>query len=165
MFLYLNFKRLFQSSRKEKESCCLVFTSTIKREIRHFHVVVVQQQQRNVQKSVMHVRSCCFANLNLYATCTSPIMHFICPPPQILHNLCFSFLLGITAVPREIENNAYTKFWGANKVEMCKWRIAFSCPRFRRRRRCLSSFLLGEGGMKGGAQSQSKNCYQGESPT
>ena len=30
--------------------------------------------------------------------------------PQILHNLCFSFLLGITAVPREIENNAYAKF-------------------------------------------------------
>ena len=88
----------------------------------------------------MHVRSCCFANLNLYATCTSLI---------ILQNLCFSFLLGITAVPREIENNAYTKFWGANKVEMCKWRIAFSCPRCRRRRRCLSSFLLGEGGMKG----------------
>ena len=26
--------------------------------------------------------------------------------PKILHNLCFSFLLGITAVPREIENNA-----------------------------------------------------------
>ena len=26
------------------------------------------------------------------------------------HNLCFSFLLGITAVPREIENNAYVKF-------------------------------------------------------
>ena len=28
---------------------------------------------------------------------------------QILHNLCFSFLLGITAVPREIENNTYAK--------------------------------------------------------
>ena len=38
------------------------------------------------------------------------------PPHQILHNLCFSFLLGITAVPRESENNAYAKFvfffWG-----------------------------------------------------
>ena len=29
---------------------------------------------------------------------------------KILHNLCFSFLLGITAVPREIEINAYAKF-------------------------------------------------------
>ena len=27
--------------------------------------------------------------------------------PKILHNLCFSFLLGITAVPSEIENNTY----------------------------------------------------------
>ena len=55
----------------------------------------------------------------LYVTCTSPIMHLICPPPPptpILHNLCFSFSLGITAVPREIENNAYAKFGGVNKV-------------------------------------------------
>ena len=33
-------------------------------------------------------------------------------PPKISHNLCFSFLLGITAVQREIENNAYAKFGG-----------------------------------------------------
>ena len=32
--------------------------------------------------------------------------------PQILHNLCFLFLLCITAFPKEIENNAYAKFWG-----------------------------------------------------
>ena len=37
-------------------------------------------------------------------------------PPKILHNLCFSFLLDIPAVPTEIENNAYAKLWGANKV-------------------------------------------------
>ena len=30
-------------------------------EIRKFHVVVVQQQLRNIQKSVMHMQSCCFA--------------------------------------------------------------------------------------------------------
>ena len=36
--------------------------------------------------------------------------------PKISHSLCFSFLLDITAVPREIENNAYARFWGANKV-------------------------------------------------
>ena len=48
----------------------------------------------------------------VYATSTFPIMHLICAPhthPQILHNL--SFLLGITAVPREIKNNAYTKIF------------------------------------------------------
>ena len=35
---------------------------------------------------------------------------------QSLRNLCFSFFLGITAVLREIKNNAYAKFWAANKV-------------------------------------------------
>ena len=54
-----------------------------------------------------------------YATSTFPIIHLICPP-KILHKLCFSFLLGITAVPREIENNAYAKFWGANNVRYGK---------------------------------------------
>ena len=34
-------------------------------------------------------------------------------PSKILHNFCFSFLLGITAVLREIENKPYSKFWGA----------------------------------------------------
>ena len=42
-----------------------VVTFYIKREIRKFHVEVMQRRQRNVQKSVMHVQSCCFANLNL----------------------------------------------------------------------------------------------------
>ena len=61
-FLELNSKGLYQSSGKEKESCCLLFPSSTKREIGHFHVVVVQRRQRNVQKSVMYVQSCCFAN-------------------------------------------------------------------------------------------------------
>ena len=46
-----------------------MFPSSTKREIRHFHVVVVQRRLRNVQKSVMHVQSCCFANLNLFLFC------------------------------------------------------------------------------------------------
>ena len=52
----------------------------------------------------------------------SDIMHLICTlfAPQILHNLCFSFLLGITAVPREIENKGYAKFWGTNKMHYGK---------------------------------------------
>ena len=62
MFLELNSKGLYQSSGKEKESCCLVFPSSTKREISHFHVVIVQRRLRTVQKSVMYVQSCCFAN-------------------------------------------------------------------------------------------------------
>ena len=70
IFLELNWKGLYQSSGKEKGSCCLVFPSSTKRQIRHFHVVVVQLRLRNVQKNVMHVRRCCFANLNLSPFCS-----------------------------------------------------------------------------------------------
>ena len=46
-----------------------MFPSSTKREIRHCHVVVVQRRLRNVQKSVMHMQSHCFANLNLLMCC------------------------------------------------------------------------------------------------
>ena len=57
------------------------------------------------------------SQLDSDATSTFLIMHLICPPPPphpppFLHDLCFSSLPGITAVPGEIENNAYAKFWG-----------------------------------------------------
>ena len=39
--------------------------------IRTFHVVIVQRWQRNVQKRVLHVHCCCFANLNLLLFCRS----------------------------------------------------------------------------------------------
>ena len=67
LFWNLNSKRLYQTSGKDKESRWLVFTSWTKRETRHFHVVVVQRRQRNVQKSgVIHLQSCCFSNLKTY---------------------------------------------------------------------------------------------------
>ena len=50
MFLELNSKRLYQSSGKDKESRCFVFTSSTKREIRHFHVVVVQRRAKKCTK-------------------------------------------------------------------------------------------------------------------
>ena len=49
IFLKLNSKRQYQSSGKENESR-LDFTSSTKRKIKHFHVVVVQWCRRNVQK-------------------------------------------------------------------------------------------------------------------
>ena len=69
VFLGLNSKGLYRSWGKEKESHCFVFTFSTKREIRHFHVVVVQWRQRNVQKSVMLMQSCCFANQNQLLFC------------------------------------------------------------------------------------------------
>ena len=49
------------------------------------------------------------------AICTSPIMHLICSPKFCI-TFVFHFPMGITAVPREIENNADAKFWRANKA-------------------------------------------------
>ena len=51
----------YLSLEKESDNFCVVFTYSIKRarEIKKFHVVVVQRRQRNVQNSVMHVQSCC----------------------------------------------------------------------------------------------------------
>ena len=58
----------YLSLQNEKEYFCVVFTYSIKRahEIRYFHVVIVQWRQRIiVQKNMLHMQSCCFANLNL----------------------------------------------------------------------------------------------------
>ena len=56
-------KESYLSLEKERENFCLVFIYSIKRasEIRTFLVTVVQRWLRNVQKSVMHVQSYCFA--------------------------------------------------------------------------------------------------------
>lgn len=56
-----------------------------------------------------------FTTQTEYATCTFPLMHPICPPNFGQLNLCVSFLLGITAVPREIESNTYGKISGGQK--------------------------------------------------
>ena len=57
MFLKLNSKKQYQSSGKENESR-LAFTSSTKRKIKHFHVVVVQWGRRNVHKKRGARRRC-----------------------------------------------------------------------------------------------------------
>ena len=53
---------------------------------------------------------------HLHISHNAPYLPQPLSPTQILHTLCFSFILGITAVLREIENYAYAKFLDANKV-------------------------------------------------
>ena len=57
-----NFKK-----RKLTLLCWVYLLPAIKqaREIRKFHVAVEQWRLRNVQKSVLHVQSCCFDKINL----------------------------------------------------------------------------------------------------
>ena len=71
-------------------------------------------------------------NRDIFSIRPFPVSHnapYLPPPPphQILHKL-FSFLLSITAVPTEIENNGWAKFGGGGGQisciwEMCKWRF------------------------------------------
>ena len=42
------------------------------------------------------------------------------PPPKKLHNYCFQFLLGITVVLREIEDNGYAKFSDKVHCDLCE---------------------------------------------
>ena len=61
----LNSWERFPISEREMKFCPCLFMVSMKREIRNFYDSVVQKQLRNVQKSVMHVQSCCFV-LNLF---------------------------------------------------------------------------------------------------
>ena len=78
-----NPKGPYLSLEKEKETFCVVLTYSIKwtREIRKFHVAVMQQRLKNVQKSMMHAQSCFFANLNVLFVCCSPLL---LPLPKLL---------------------------------------------------------------------------------
>ena len=79
---------------EENEFCHCLFTSFTKREIRHFHVVVVQWRQRNIQKSVMHMQRCRFALLLLFLlSCCRFIFNFLlftthCDPSETEFSQC-----------------------------------------------------------------------------
>ena len=85
-FSALNPKGSYLSLEKEKEPFCTVFTYSVKRasEIRKFHVAIVQRLLKNVQKSLMHLQTCCFTNINLLLFCPSRCRRCRC---------CLSFLL------------------------------------------------------------------------
>ena len=61
------------SLEKQIDNFCDVLTYSLKRarEIRKFHIAIVQRWLRNVQKSVMHVQSGCFANIIVLLFCCS----------------------------------------------------------------------------------------------
>ena len=60
-FLGVEFVRILFRFKKRKELIRRrMSSSSIKRQIRRFHVVVGQWTSKNVLKSVMHVQSCCF---------------------------------------------------------------------------------------------------------
>ena len=63
----------YPSSEREIQFRRCLFTYSIKREIRHFHVVVVQKRPKKCTKSVMHVQSCClFCKTYCFLTLSLP---------------------------------------------------------------------------------------------
>ena len=73
----------------------------MKREIRHFHVVVVHRRQKKYTQIVMHVQSCCFANPNLLLYCRSCCR---------LRRCCLSSLIVLTQL-RGTNPVAYKNAW------------------------------------------------------
>ena len=77
----LNPKGPYLNYEKEKN---FFYCVHLLREVRKFHVAVVQRWLKNVQKSLMHVQSCCLTNINLLLF--SP---FSFPSPSLLPKLTF----------------------------------------------------------------------------
>ena len=90
--------------RKRKRTFFVLFTYSIKRtrEIRKFYVTVVQHRLRNVQKSVMHMQSCCFALIYKPIQC----FFFFCRSRCRRRRHCLSSLL----------------LWSRNCATMVTWR-------------------------------------------
>ena len=80
-----------------------MFTSWTKREINHFHAVVVQRRQRNVQTKVMHEQTCCFANVNLLLSGRSRCRR---------RRRCLSSLTAKYCVPSNDPRSLWEKFLG-----------------------------------------------------
>ena len=110
-FLELNSTGQYQSSGKQKESCCVVFPSSTKREIRHFHVAPATTAKKCIQKSVMHVQSCCFANINLLL-----FFLFSLPSPSSLLKLPNEHDHGLDTMRKPCFAHEKQKGWQQNLV-------------------------------------------------
>ena len=83
--VFLNSRGPYVSLEKEKQNFCVVLSYYLKRarEIRKFHVAVVQQRLRNVQKCVMHVQRCFFCQ-------SKPVVFFAVCRCRCKNSLLFS---------------------------------------------------------------------------
>ena len=74
-FSGLNPKGPYLSLQKEKENFMLTYFVKRVRNIRKCHVAVMQRRLRTYKKNVMHVQSCCFADINLLLFPSSVCCH------------------------------------------------------------------------------------------
>ena len=95
-FSEVEFLKTVSKFRKRERKSSASFTSSTKRKIRHFHVVIVQRQQRNAKKRVMYVQSCCFVDLNILSFCRSRCRRRCrCLSPVLLVGITASVRLSI----------------------------------------------------------------------
>ena len=96
----------------------------------------MQRRQRNVQKSVMHVQSCCFANLraSLHVGGGPQIGEVTCHPTCHVHVIKLNYMDRRVTPPKRVTSPT----WGPPLP--CKQALKlllFSRSRCRRRRHCL----------------------------
>ena len=103
MFWSWILKNCILVEKKEKE-IVLLFTSSMKHEIRKFHIAVVRQWQRNVHKSLLLMQSCCFANLNLLLFC---------------HSCCCSLSFPLYSYRNNFPSSALSIFFLCNDYFLC----------------------------------------------
>ena len=86
--------RNFLGLQKEKESFCVGYSIKWASEIRKFHVAVLQRRLSILQKSVMYVQSCSFANVNLLLFCRARCRHRCrCLSPPLLWSRSFAAMV------------------------------------------------------------------------
>ena len=83
---WIESERTVSEFRKRKRNflCCVHLLRKVG--TWNFHVAVVQRWPKNVQKSVMHVQSCCFTNINLLLFLPFSLL---LPSPSLLPKLPF----------------------------------------------------------------------------
>ena len=118
-----NFKRPYLHSEREIKFHCL-FMFSIKRQIRHFHVVVVQKRERNVQKCDAHAKLL-FCSLNLLF-----LWRFRCQPRRwilkslILELTCELSVSSIVLFAHKVLYFLIMQFWLQHSIFDCSLTIS-----------------------------------------
>ena len=108
-FFFVTFRVLFVKKKKSFWFVCLInFFNQLRTWLKWLEMMGTIGSRYRFSVKMLWPR---FSSVASYVTCTSPIMH-----PKFCITFVLHFSWELPAVPREIENDAYEKFWDANKV-------------------------------------------------
>ena len=121
-FLDFNFKRLYRSSGRGKENRFRLFTSSTKREIRHFHEVwcSCSNGKQNVRKKRKEKKRAASAKMLLLISKPTPLLTFSLSSPSLLLKL-LSVLLQTAdlQLPCLIQGRIQDFFLGGGALVSC----------------------------------------------